>query len=157
MEATTLTRRGKEVTFSTVINAPREMTWKVMTDPKFLSQHFGTNSVTVLVDKWEFKEGSTGRMIRVDEDGQQYVLEGTIRKILPNRQIRYLLELDSKPRHKLIQTETLEDYEGKTKYEIHICFDTEEDREEMLRSGWADVMAESMNRFARLVNSMNGK
>ncbi len=157
MEVTTLTRNGKELTYSRVIDAPRDLAWKVMTDPRFLAQHFGTNSVTVLVDRWEFREGGTGRMIRIDEDGQQYVLEGKIKRIIPNQRIKYDIELDSEPRHKLIQLETLEDFEGKTKYEVCVQFESEEEKDRMLRSGWGEVIAESINRFARLVNSLNGK
>lgn len=155
MEVATLTKKGKELTFSRIIDAPRDVTWKVLTDPRYIAQHFGTNSVTMLVESWEFKEGSTGRLIRIDEDGNKYVLEGKIRRIVPGERISYELELDSLPRHKMIQIETIEDYGGKTKYEITVQFDSEHYADQMLRSGWGNIVAESVNRFVRLVNSFN--
>lgn len=154
LETVQLTRKGREITYTRIINAPRNIAWKVLTSPRFVPQHYGTNSITVVVDAWEFKEGGSGRLVRRDERGKEFVYEGKISQIIPNERVKYDLELDSKPRHRMIETETLEDYEGKTKYTVHVLVDSPEGLEDLMKSGWYEVLSESIDRFVRLVDSV---
>src|SRR6267142_5439400 len=64
---------GKQELFITrVFDAPRELVWKVFTDPKLVAQWFGPRKYKTTVAKLEARPGGLWRMIKRDESGNEF-------------------------------------------------------------------------------------
>jgi uncharacterized protein YndB with AHSA1/START domain len=127
MEAAT---QIKEFVISRTVNAPRELVWKVWTDPKHLEKWFGPKGATSLHAKMDFRVGGTYHYAIV-LDGVDIWGKWTFREITPPERLE-LIQSFSNPeggigRHPLAPTwpsqmlalTTFDDEGGNTIVTIH--------------------------------------
>jgi len=65
----------------------------------------------------------------------------------------YTFEYEAMPGHVLLETDTFEDLEDRTRMTTHLAFQTVEDRDAMLQSGMKEEMVEIMDLLEELVES----
>ena len=140
---------------SRLFNAPRELVWKVYTDPELVSKWWGPRYLTTVVDKMEVKVGGVWRFIQKDAKGNEYAFNGVFKEIAPPERLVYTFEFEPMAGH--ISTDTLIFEElpgGKTKITATTTFDTLEDLEGMLQSGMEDGAVESWDRLEELLETV---
>lgn len=62
----------REIEISKIINAPRELVFKVWTDPKHLTHWFGPNGFSITTKKFSFEPGGHWNFIMHGPDGTDY-------------------------------------------------------------------------------------
>jgi uncharacterized protein YndB with AHSA1/START domain len=140
-----------EIAMSRVFDAPRELVFKVCTDPNLVPQWWGPRSLTTTVDKMDMRPGGLWRFVQRGPDGSEYAFHGDYREVVPPKRIVDTFEFEGMPGHVIIETMMFEDHNGKTKLVGTSLFQTVEDRDGMLKSGMQEGWAESMDRLEELL------
>lgn len=153
--ATVLTTPSdREIIITRVFNAPRELVFKVCTDPKLIPQWWGPRNLTTTVDKMDVRPGGVWRFVHRGPDGSEFAFNGVYREIVPPERIVETFEFEGMPGHVMTETATFDERDGKTTLTIREVFQTVEDRDGMLKSGMEKGLAETHDRLAELLERL---
>jgi len=72
MEQAVVDRKGKELTMSRVLNAPRELVFDAWTDPKHLANWWGPDGFTITSKQMEAKAGGSWSFMMHGPDGTDF-------------------------------------------------------------------------------------
>jgi uncharacterized protein YndB with AHSA1/START domain len=137
---------------SRLFDAPRDLVWKVCTDPALLPRWWGPRYLTTTVDRMDVKVGGVWRYIQKDAEGNEYAFNGIYKEVIPPERLSYTFEFEPMAGH--ISTETItftELPDGKTRITTTTAFATLEDLEGMLQSGMEGGAAETWDRLEELL------
>jgi uncharacterized protein YndB with AHSA1/START domain len=141
-------------TMSRTFDAPRELVWKVYTDPDLVPQWWGRRNSTTIVDKMDFRVGGAWRYREIDPEGNEYAFRGVYKDIQAPERFAYTFEFEPMAGHISTDTiifEALPD--GKTLLTSRTTMDSLEDLEGMLQSGMEDGAIETWDRLEELLES----
>lgn len=79
----------REVMFTRVLDAPRELVWKVWTDPQHLHEWWGPVGFTTTTHEFSFIEGGVWRSVMHGPDGTDYPTRIFFREITPPARLVY--------------------------------------------------------------------
>ena len=145
-------REKRAYSMSRVFDAPRELVWKVCTDPALVPQWWGPRYLTTTVDKMEVKVGGVWRYIQKDAEGNEYAFNGVYKEVKAPERLTYTFEFEPMAGHISLETVTFEALpDGKTRIATTTSFDTLEDLEGMLQSGMEGGAVESWDRLEELL------
>jgi uncharacterized protein YndB with AHSA1/START domain len=152
-----LAEPGKHaVTIIRVQDAPRELVFKVQTDPELFPQFWGPERFTTTVEKMEIRKGGIWRIIQRDPEGKEYAFSGVYHEVSPERIID-TWEWEGMPGHVLLETITFEEFEGMTKLTNISVFQSIEDRDSMYRAGMVEGSEVTMDRMAKLLKKLRSE
>jgi len=135
-----------------VFNAPRELVFTVMTDPKRIPQWWGQRNTTTIVDKMDVQAGGLWRYIQRDQQGNEFAFHGVYHAITAPERVVNTFEFEGMPGHVLLETMTLEAQADRTtKLTVTSVFQSVADRDGMLSSGMEAGANESYDRLDELL------
>jgi len=135
-----------------VFNAPRELIFTVMTDPKRIPQWWGQRNTTTIVDKMDVQAGGLWRYVQHDQQGNEFAFHGVYHAITASERVVNTFEFEGMPGHVLLETMTLEaQADGTTKLTVTSVFQSVADRDGMLSSGMEAGANESYDRLDELL------
>jgi uncharacterized protein YndB with AHSA1/START domain len=140
-----------EIVMERVFDAPRELVFKVYTDPEHIPQWWGPRYLTTTVDKMDVRPGGIWRYLQRDPNGNEFAFNGVYREIVTNERLVYTFEFELMAGHILVETVKFENLNGKTKVTVTSLFHSKEDRDGMLNSGMESGATESWDRLAELL------
>jgi uncharacterized protein YndB with AHSA1/START domain len=143
-----------QYTMTRVFDAPRELVYKALTDPKLVAQWWGPREVTTIVEKMDVRPGGTWRYIQRGADGNEYAFSGEYREVVPNERIVQTFEFEPMPGHITVDTYTLTDQDGKTLVTNFSQFASLQDLEGMVASGMEGGANESYDRLEELLSNL---
>ena len=156
----------KEFVITRVFDAPRELVWKVWTDPKRMAQWWGPRSFTNPVCELDVRPGGAYRIVMRGADGAEYPITGVYREIMEPERLVMTLDCSEHPAawHDLVKpnrqkgednpagvmlsTVTFEDLNGKTKLTVRVRLDSAAIRDAMLKMGMTEGWSQSLDRLA---------
>jgi uncharacterized protein YndB with AHSA1/START domain len=141
----------KQIVGTRVFDAPRELVFKVMTDPKLIPEWWGPRRLTTTVDQMDFRPGGVWRYVQRDAQGHEFAFNGVYREITPPERLVYTFEFEEIRGHELLDTVTFEDYAGKTRMTEIMQFQSIEDLEGMVQSGMEEGGIETNERLDELL------
>src|SRR5450631_3397786 len=97
-----------EVIMSRVFDAPRELVFKVLTDPKLIPQWWGKRDQTTIVDKMDVTAGGLWRYVQRDQRGNEFAFHGVYHAITAPERVIDTFEFEGLPGHVMLETLTLE-------------------------------------------------
>jgi uncharacterized protein YndB with AHSA1/START domain len=148
-------KAARAYSMSRIFNAPRDLVWKVSTDPELMPKWWGPRYLTTVVEKMEVKVGGAWRMIQTDPQGNQYAFRGVYKEVDPPMRLTMTFEFEPMAGHISTQTIVLEELpDGRTKMTATSTFNTLEDLEGMLQSGMEDGAVESWDRLEELLETV---
>lgn len=148
-------RDERTITMSRVFDAPRELVWKVCTDPDLVPRWWGPRALTTIVDKMEVKVGGVWRYIHKDAEGNEYAFNGVYKEVEPPERMTYTFEFEPMAGHISTETITLEALpDGKTRITARTVYDSLEDLEGMLQSGMEGGAVETWDRLEELLEEV---
>lgn len=152
-DATTLVAEPgrQEIVLRRVLDAPRELVLKTMTDPSLIPNWWGPKGLTTVVEKMDVRPGGAWRFVQRDPDGNEFAFNGVYHQVLPPERLVYTFEFEGVPGHVLLETVTFEELDGKTRLTDRSVFQTVEDRDAMVQSGMESGAKETMDRLAELL------
>ena len=144
-----------EIIMARVFDAPRELVFKTMTDPKHIPQWWGRRNNTTIVDKMDVQAGGLWRYVQRDEQGNEFAFHGVYHSITVPERVIDTFEFEGMPGHVVLETMTLETQaDGATRLTVSSVFQSVADRDGMLSSGMEQGANESYDRLAELLASM---
>lgn len=125
----TTSTADREIVGIRVFDAPRELVWKVWTDPEHIAQWWGPRGFTTTTYSWDFKPGGVWRFVMHGPDGRDYQNKVTFLEIVKPERIVYKHGggEDVEPVH-FETTVLFEEHGGKTKLTLRGVFPTAEAR-----------------------------
>jgi uncharacterized protein YndB with AHSA1/START domain len=122
----------RTIVITRVFNAPRELVWKVWTQPEHIAQWWGPRGFTTTVDAVDLRVGGRWRYVMHGPDGSEYPVEGVFREVVPMSRIVTTDEFpeDFKPPvpidlpQGIVVTAIFEDEGARTKLTLRIVHDT---------------------------------
>jgi len=144
-------REKQEVTVSRLFDAPREIVYKVFTEPEHKKKWWRCNTITNVSVEMDVRNGGLWRIVQQDETGKQYVMYGEYLEIIPQEKIVNTYEFDGMPGHVITETTTFEDHDGKTMLTITSQFQSIEDLEGMIKAGMESGTMESLEHANELI------
>ena len=143
---------NRELSISRVVNAPRELVWKVWTSPEHIKHWWGPSGFTNTISKMEVKPGGEWEFIMHGPDGTDYKNKHIYKEIIKPEKL--VLEHVTGP--KFVMTVTFEDQGKKTLVNIHSLFESAEQLAEVIKVFKADVgMRQNVDRMETYVNNLN--
>lgn len=143
-----------EIAMSRVFDAPRELVFRAMTDPKLVPQWWGQRASTTIVDKMDVRMGGIWRYVQRDANGEENGFRGVYHQVSAPERLVYTFEWEGMPGHILLETVTLEEHDGKTTIIDSSVFQSVEDRDGMLQHGMEGGASESWDRFDDLLKTL---
>ncbi len=145
----------QEVRVTHVFDAPRDLVFKVWTDPKHIPQWWGPKRLKTRVEKMDVKAGGLWRFVQRDQDGTEFAFHGVYHDIVSPERIVNTFEFEGVPGHVLLETSIFEALPGgKTRVTGSSIFQSVEDRDGMLSTGMEEGVQESEERFAELLTTL---
>lgn len=142
-----------DIQMSREFNAPRDLVFKVLTDPTLVSKWWGPKGYTTVVDQMEVRMGGIWRYIQRGTDGE-YSFRGVYHDITPPERIVYTFEYEGMPGHIVLETVTLTERDGKTLLTDLSVFQTVDDRDGMIASGMEIGANDSWDQLEELLKTM---
>ena len=141
-----------DVVLTRVFDAPRELVYRVFTDPEQVPHWWGPGSLDTVVDEMDVRPGGRWRYVQTDSDGNEYGFHGIYHQVTPPERLVYTFEFEGMPGHVMMETITFEDLgDGRTKLVDVGIFQSIEDRDGMVQSGMESGASASMDRLAVLL------
>ena len=139
---------GQELVTTRIFDAPRELVFKVWTEPEHITQWWGPKGFTTRVTELDLRLGGAWRYIMTSPNGTEYPIKGIFREVIPPERIvtqdefdagyEQVVKADLPPG--MVTTVIFEDLNGKTKLTLRMTHASTEDRrkhEEMgVIAGW---------------------
>jgi uncharacterized protein YndB with AHSA1/START domain len=113
---------------SRMLNAPRELVWKAISNPEHLMHWWGPNGFTNTFSTFDFKPGGKWSFTMIGPDGTKYPNESVFAEMVKNE--RLVIEHVNWPRHHLAMV--LEDHGAKTKITWMQIFDSLSDAKKVM-------------------------
>ena len=111
-------RHAGEMILTRVFDAPRELVWKLWTEPEHICKWWGPKGFTLPGCEMDFRTGGAYRFVMRAPDGRDNPFHGVYRDIVRNERIVFTAILDNLPGPELLTTVTFVDEGGKTKLTV---------------------------------------
>lgn len=149
MTATTETVEERSLTLVREFNAPRELVFKVWTDPKHTAQWWGPHGFTNPVCEMDVRVGGAYRIVMRGPDGAEYPGKGVYLEVVePERLVMTdAFDQDDKPADETVWTVTFEDIGGRTRLTIHVLCKSAKDRNTLVEMGWREGSTEMLEKL----------
>jgi uncharacterized protein YndB with AHSA1/START domain len=144
-----------EILVTREFDAPRDVVYKTMTDPKLIPQWWGPRRDATTVDKMEVRPGGKWRFVATPPDGSKYAFRGEYRELIPGEKIVQTFEFEPMAGHISVETATLTDLPGgRTLFTTRSVFTSKEDRDAMVQSGMESGLRETYDRLDEVLASL---
>lgn len=131
--------------------APRALIFRAHTDPELLVQWLGPRQYTMVVDRYEVRDGGKWRYAHRGEDGNEYGFHGVFHGTPSPDSMVQTFEFEGAPGHVSLDSLRLEERNGRTVVRGHSVYQSVEDRDAMIQAGMEGGMNEGYDRLDELV------
>lgn len=134
--ASTNETADREIVISRVLNAPRELVWQAMTDPKHVVYWWGPRGFTTTIEEMDVRPGGIWKLVMHGPDGTDYPNKSIFKEVTKPERIVFSHGGGKKGGPGAIFEATwtfdaLDD--GKTKVTIRMVFPSPADRDKVVK------------------------
>lgn len=144
----------QDIIMSRVFDAPRDVVFRAATDPQLIAKWWGPRQYETIIDHADVRSGGSWRFLHRDTEGNEHGFKGIFHAVVAPEQVVQTFEYEGAPGHVALETLTLEEVDGKTKYVAVSVFQSVEDRDAMVQSGMEGGARETMDRLAELLTTL---
>jgi uncharacterized protein YndB with AHSA1/START domain len=125
----------REIVFTRVFDAPREMVWEAWTDPKQLVLCWGPKGFSTTVQEMDVRAGGVWKLVMHGPDGTDYPNKSVFTEVVPLERLRYKLSGGRRggPAAQFEMTATFEDDGDTTRITMRMVFASAAARDENVR------------------------
>jgi len=148
----------REISITRLFDAPRELVWKVWTDPKHIALWWGPRGFTNTIHSMDVRPGGEWRFIMHGPNGMDYPNKVFYREVKEPERLLYDHGEPGELSHFQV-TVTFEEVEGKTKLTMQMLFPTAELRNAVVEKyGAVEGLKQNMDKLAEyLMKNLNVK
>lgn len=141
----------QDIVMIRAFDAPRDVVFRAITDPELVPRWWGPHSLRTRVDLMEVRTGGIWRYVNIDAQGTEYVFKGVYHDVVaPERYVR-TWEFEGVPGEVALETVTLSQDGGGTRYVAQSVHPSVEARDAIIRGDGPRGGRESMDRLAALL------
>jgi uncharacterized protein YndB with AHSA1/START domain len=146
----------REIVMTRDFDAPRSLVFEAMSKPEHVRRWWGPRGTTLTVCEMDFRPGGAWRFVLRGPDGQEHPFKGVYREIVPPERVvgTFIYDVEGIRDHVAIETLTLEEHDGKTRYKVTVLHKTREARDGHLQSGMEGGAIETLDRLAEFLQTM---
>ena len=134
-----------------MLPAQSNLVFQAYTNPAIISQWWGRKSKKTVVEKLELKPGGAWRFLQYDEVGNETGFHGEFHTIQDMELLSYTMEWEAFPDIHGFETIEFKQVDHKTKVKGTTHFNSFEDREKILQTGFENALRESMERLTEIL------
>jgi uncharacterized protein YndB with AHSA1/START domain len=141
---------GQELVMERIFDAPRDLVWRVLTDPERVTNWWGPEGYTTTVVEMDVRPGGRWRWINHTTGGEDAAFKGEYLEVVPPEKLvrTEIFDAPGFDDRAAIDTWTLEDLGGRTKIVARSRFPSVEDLEGALSMGMIGGALETFDRLA---------
>ena len=154
---------AREFELTRVFDAPRDLVFKVWTDPRYVTLWWGLEGTSVPRCEMDVRAGGSWRIDMRTPGGTTYPNSGLFLEVVENKRLVYTDVSDPEspawkgaPPGERLNTVTFEKAGNGTRVTLRVQFKSSADRDFFFRTGFRDGLAQSLDRLARLLGGMAG-
>ena len=137
----------RKLVIKRTLDAPRDLVWKMWSDPEQAKQWWGPHGFTAPVVELDTRPGGKWRAMMRSSDGKEMWQHGVYREIVPPEKVSFTFIWDENPNHEMLVTVTFVERGKKTEMTLEQTgFDSKAERDDH-EGGWS----QSLERFAAYV------
>jgi uncharacterized protein YndB with AHSA1/START domain len=148
----------RELAMSRVFKAPRELVWEALTTPEHIERWFGRRQDTLATCEVDLRVGGTARYVWRLGDGGEMGITWVFQEILPPERGIFTETFDEPYKEEMggetLNTVTLDEHDGQTAVTFTTFYKSREDRDRVLQSGMEEGAAETFDRLAELLETL---
>jgi uncharacterized protein YndB with AHSA1/START domain len=129
-----------ELVLTRIFDAPRELVFKVWTDPKHIPLWWGPHGFTTTVQEMEVRPGGAWRFTMRGPDGTDYPFAGQYVELVAPERIVFVGQIHATSGHDVWTEVRFADEEGKTKVTVHQVFAMESAATRGAPIGWSQQL-----------------
>ena len=150
----------REIVISRIFDAPRELVWQAMTDPKHVVHWWGPRGFTTTIETMDVRPGGIWKQTLHGPDGANYPNKSVFKEVVPPERIVYSHAGGRKggPGASFVSTWTFEIVDArKTKVTIRMVFPSAEARDFVVKEfGAVEGGKQTLERLAEHLPKMSG-
>ncbi len=154
----TFTASDREIVISRVVNAPRELVWEAMTNPRHVVNWWGPRGFSTTIETMDFRVGGQWKHVMHGPDGANYPNKSTFKEITKPERIVFSHGggREEGPGATFVATWTFDVVApGKTKVTINMVFPTAEARDFVIKEfGAIEGGKQTLTRLDEHLDSM---
>lgn len=149
----------REIVTTRVLNAPRELVFKVWTDPEHVAEWWGPIGFTNTIYEMEVRPGGVWRFMMHGPDGIDYPNKIVFSEVVEPERLVYTHGSDDENDPLIFNvTVTFEAQGDKTKLTMRTIFDTAAERDRIVKEvGAIEGAIQTFNRFENHLAAMSGE
>jgi uncharacterized protein YndB with AHSA1/START domain len=132
-------------------DAPRDVLFRAHADPELIVQWLGPRRLTMVVDRYDVRDGGSWRYIHRDADGAEYGFHGVFHGTPSPDSMVQTFEFEGALGHVSLDAITLEEHDGRTLLRGHSVFQSVEARDAMIEAGMEGGLTEGYERLDELI------
>jgi uncharacterized protein YndB with AHSA1/START domain len=148
------TPSDREVVLTRVFDAPKELVFTALTTPELLKRWFGPHGWNLVVCDVDLKVGGAWRFVLEGPDGRSMGMSGKYLEIVPSERTVHTEAFDEYPGDSVVTT-VLTEEDGKTTLTGTVLYESKEVRDAVVESGMEHGAAETYDRLAALLPSLD--
>jgi uncharacterized protein YndB with AHSA1/START domain len=148
----------REILWSYEFDAPREIVWKAMHDPKLIPQWWGPRKYETIVEQFDFRPGGKWVIVNKGEHGT-FRFFGEFKEIVPPEKIVQTISFTEGTNTDTtgdmgVSAYTLVERGGRTTVTERSLFPSKEERDSAIKSGMEEGARETWERLEELVATL---
>jgi len=147
---TTVYTDGQELVMERIFDAPRELLWRVLTDPARVTNWWGPRGYTTTVEVMDVRPGGRWRFVNHTTGGEDAPFKGEYLEVVPPERIvqTFIWDVPGFDDRAAVETLTLEDLGGRTRVVLRDRFPSVEDLQGAVAMGMVSGAIDTWDRLA---------
>ena len=150
------TPTDREIVLTRVFDAPRNLVFDAFSKPELLKRWFGPRGWSLVVCEVDLKVGGTFRFVLRGPDGAEMGMRGVYRELVPPERSVHMESFDDYPGESQV-TALFVEQGGKTTLTATVLYPSREVRDAVIKSGMEHGAAETYDRLAELLPSLQAQ
>jgi uncharacterized protein YndB with AHSA1/START domain len=135
-----------------IFDAPRELVWRVYTNPALVPKWWGPRDLSTTVEKMDVRVGGVWRYIQKDAAGNEYAFHGVYQQVDAPKWLTSTFEFEGMPGQIVTETVIFEELpDGRTKVTSRSTVDSLEALEAIVQPGMEEGAIETWERFGEVI------
>jgi uncharacterized protein YndB with AHSA1/START domain len=152
-ETTFTTPSDRVIEMTRLFDAPRELVFEAFTNPEHVPHWFGPRGWSVPVCEIDLRPGGAWRYVLRGPNDEEMGMSGVYQEITPPERVVTTESFDDYPGESL-NTLALTEEDGKTRYTVTVLYADKETRDAVLASGMSEGAAETLERLAEHLETL---
>jgi uncharacterized protein YndB with AHSA1/START domain len=155
-ETTFTTPSEREIEMTRLFDAPRELVFDAFTNPEHVPHWFGPRGWSLPGCQIDLRPGGAWRYVLRGPNGEEMGMSGVYQEIPPPERVVTTESFDDYPGES-VNTLTLTEEDGKTRYTVTVLYPDKDTRDAVLATGMSEGAAETLERLAEHLDSLEEK